>query len=58
MHRSLPIEEPPRASGVVSPWVEVSAWLLAFVLLLGAHCAPDRAAGASASRQADVAQRR
>jgi hypothetical protein len=58
MHRSLPIEEPPRPSGVVSPWVEISAWLLAFVLLLGAHCAPERTAGTAASQKADVAQRR
>jgi len=57
MHPSLPIEEPRRLSGVVNPWVEVSAWLLAFVLLLGAHCAPERAAGA-ASPKADVAQLR
>jgi hypothetical protein len=41
MHRGQTIEGPPRTG--VSPWVEVSAWLLAFAILLAAQCAPERA---------------
>jgi hypothetical protein len=43
MHRGQTIEAPPRAHGSVSPWVEISAWILAFVILLAAQCAPERA---------------
>lgn len=35
------IEGPSR--GGVSPWVEISAWILAFAILLAAQCAPERA---------------
>lgn len=41
----------------MSPWVEVSAWLLAFALLLGAHCAPERAAFEAARPTAASQQR-
>jgi hypothetical protein len=41
MHRGQSIEAPPRPG--VSPWVEISAWMLAFAILLAAQCAPDRA---------------
>lgn len=33
----------------MSAWVEISAWILAFVILLAAQCAPDRAASAFSS---------
>ncbi len=39
-----PIEAPPRARSPVSPWVEISAWILAFAILLAAQCAPERPA--------------
>jgi hypothetical protein len=52
MPRSQPIEPPPpRPESAVSPWVEISAWILAFAILLAAQCAPDRAASEVASRQ-------
>ncbi len=41
MHRGQSIEAPPRAG--VSPWVEISAWMLAFAILLAAQCMPERA---------------
>jgi hypothetical protein len=42
MHRGQPVEAPPPRTAV-SPWVEVSAWMLAFAILLAAQCAPERA---------------
>ncbi len=37
------LEAPQRGSAAVNPWVEISAWILAFAVLLAAQCAPDRA---------------
>jgi hypothetical protein len=42
MHRGKSIEAPPPRTAV-SPWVEISAWMLAFAILLAAQCAPERA---------------
>ncbi len=37
----VPIEAPPpRTDGRVNPWIEISAWILAFAILLAAQCAP------------------
>jgi hypothetical protein len=53
MHRARPIEvPPPRTDGGVSPWIEVSAWILAFAILLAAQCAPERATSAAAGPEA------
>lgn len=57
MHRSnAAIEAPPRSRGV-SPWVEVSAWILAFGILLAAQCAPERPAQVAAGQSGTVAPR-
>jgi hypothetical protein len=37
------VEGPLRSPGGVSPWIEISAWLLAFAILLAAQCLPERA---------------
>jgi hypothetical protein len=42
MQRGKSIEAPPPRVAV-SPWVEISAWMLAFAILLAAQCAPERA---------------
>lgn len=42
MHREKPIEAPPRTHGSIGPWVEISAWILAFAILLGVQCLPER----------------
>lgn len=42
MQRGQSIESPPPRTAV-SPWVEISAWMLAFAILLAAQCAPERA---------------
>lgn len=55
MHRGNTIE-PPRPQGRVSPWVEISAWLLAFGILLAAQCAPERSTDLAA-RRPETAQR-
>jgi hypothetical protein len=49
MHRANTIEPPPR-QGAVSPWVEISAWILAFGILLAAQCAPERSTNVAAER--------
>ncbi len=56
MHHGEPIEAPPpRAHAGVSPWLEISAWILAFAILLAAQCAPDRAmSAADAARAAEL----
>lgn len=57
MHRGRLIEAPPPRTAV-SPWVEISAWLLAFAILLGAHCAPERASTELAAQpSAETVQR-
>ncbi len=57
MHRGHPIEPPPpRAEHAVTPWVEISAWILAFAILFAAQCAPERAASEVAARQATGAR--
>jgi hypothetical protein len=57
MHRgNNTVEPPPRSQGRVSPWVEISAWLLAFGILLAAQCAPQRSTDA-AGRRHETAQR-
>lgn len=53
MHRGQPLQPPPpRPEHAVGPWVEISAWILAFAILLAAQCAPERAASEVAGRQA------
>jgi hypothetical protein len=43
MHRGPPVDAPPpRAHGTAGAWVEISAWILAFAILLAAQCLPDR----------------
>jgi hypothetical protein len=43
MDHGRPVEAPPpRPRGAASPWIEVSAWILAFAVLLAAQCAPER----------------
>lgn len=52
------VERPPRASTAVSPWVEISAWILAFAILLAAQCAPERLVpGVEAAPQAGEPRR-
>jgi len=41
MSQGHPIEGPRPRVGAVNPWIEVSAWILAFVILLAAQCAPE-----------------
>jgi hypothetical protein len=55
MQRVNSIEPPPR-QGAVSPWVEISAWILAFGILLAAQCAPERPTSAAPGRT-ETAQR-
>lgn len=55
MHRANTVEPPPR-QGAVSPWVEISAWILAFGILLAAQCAPERSTNVAA-RRTETAQR-
>jgi hypothetical protein len=54
MHRANTIEPPPR-QGAVSPWVEISAWILAFGILLAAQCAPERPTSVAAGRMETAA---
>lgn len=50
------IDAPPRSA--VSPWVEISAWILAFAVLLAAQCAPERVStNESAPPPAEAVQR-
>lgn len=50
------IEPPPRSA--VSPWVEISAWILAFAILLAAQCAPEHVStDQSAPPAAEAVQR-
>ena len=64
MHRGNSIEPPPRMHGAVSPWVEISAWILAFGILIAAQCAPERSTdvatgtGAAAARVSAVTGQR
>ena len=42
MRTAFPLERPvPRPPGRVGPWIEITAWLLAFAILLAAPCAPE-----------------
>ena len=43
MRQGRPTEAPPRASGAHGHWVEISAWIVAFAILLAAQCVPERA---------------
>jgi hypothetical protein len=42
MHDRDVLETPPAAPPSVGPWIEISAWILAFAVLLAAQCAPER----------------
>lgn len=55
MRRGQPIEAPPpRTDGAVNPWIEISAWILAFAILLAAQCAPERAITEAGQRTVDA----
>lgn len=45
MHERPTAEIPRRHEATVSPWFEISAWILAFAVLLAAQCAPERMTG-------------
>ncbi len=58
MHWEQSIERPPRrAEGMVSPWVEISAWMLAFAILLAAQCIPEHVTPGGGSAQTVDARR-
>lgn len=46
MRTEFPLEHhAPRPPGRVGPWIEITAWLLAFAFLLAAPCAPEPPGG-------------
>lgn len=55
MHQRHSIEAPPpRASGALNPWLEISAWILAFAILLAAQCAPERTSNVEPQQTVDA----